>query len=504
MDTPAQPHPTNARQLFPHRLEYAAIFLLAILLRLPFIPATVDDAFITFRYVRNIITGQGFTFNPGEYILGTTTPLYTLYLSLWGSFGLDFITVGKLTNIAADGISCILLFTLLYRTTNRAVALIAALLIISSPYNLQYSASGMETGIYTCFILLLFFLYEKKRWGWMALNGGMLILVRPDGLLAFMIVALFWLSDRHSFKTGVKYALLTGLIMLPWFLFATWYFGSPIPHSVSAKSLTYRSSIPLHWLQILWQTFAQRGGTGGVLLITSLLGTGAAATLLRNQYRSLRPYLAWLALYIGTFTFFQSGRFGWYYAPIMPLLFAFVVLGGYEWFRQLLRLPVMITIWQSYLRNILTAALGISLITAVTISVYGAWQVANREVAQERLMWRPIGLWIQNNSSSEATIAIESIGGVGWFAERYIWDEGGLVSAKTYALNQETPGNINVLGLLQTYRPDFYIAWDPWELENRLGSLEAQTWFDANYLFVNQYRAAGKTWTMFRLREDAN
>ena len=39
-----------------------------------------DDAFITYRYARNIASGQGFVFNPGERLLGTTTPLYTLSL----------------------------------------------------------------------------------------------------------------------------------------------------------------------------------------------------------------------------------------------------------------------------------------------------------------------------------------------------------------------------------------------------------------------------------------
>ncbi|WP_420643832.1 hypothetical protein [Candidatus Leptofilum sp.] len=481
------------------KIEYAAIFVVGILLRLPFMVSTVDDAFITFRYVRNIISGNGFVFNPGELILGTTTPLYTLYLAAWGKLGFDFITVGKLTNILADSASCVLLFVVVRRATNRLVAWTAVLLILSSPYNLQYSASGMETGIYTFMLLLILYLYGAKRWNWMALVGGLLVLVRPDGLLVLIVMGLFWLIDRQDLKSGMKYAALMILVTLPWILFATWYFGSPIPHSVTAKSLTYRTSVPLHWLQILWHVFAQRGGTGGALLITALLGTGIVSTLTRQ---ALRPYLAWLLLYVGTFTFFQSGRFGWYYAPLMPLLFTFVVIGGYEWFRQMMRLPAMTTIMQSNLRTLLAGALILSYMGATGIAVSGAWQVANKEVAQEKLMWQPIGQWIQDNTMPEATVAIESIGGVGWYSERYIWDEGGLVSEKVYELNQETPGNINVFGLLQTYRPAIYIAWDPWELETRFDTPEAQTWFAANYKPVESYTAVGKTWTLFQLREE--
>lgn len=493
---------TNLTPATKHnRIEMAAIFVMGILLRLPFMSATVDDAFITFRYVRNIISGNGFVFNVGERVLGTTTPFYTLYMALWGSLGLDFITIGKLTNIAADAASAVLLFVLIRRVTNRGVAWTAVLLILCSPYNLQYSASGMETGIYTFIIMLIFYLYAQERFYALAVLGGLLILVRPDGVLALTAVALMWLLERRGLKAGLKYALLAAVVALPWLLFATWYFGSPIPHSVAAKSLTYRSSLPLYWLRILWFVFAQRGGAGGAILIFALLATGGLSVFLRNALRPLRLHLLWLIIYIGIFTFFQSGRFGWYYAPIMPLLFLFVVLGGYEWFRQSQRLPAMTTIMRSKLRYILAAAFIAVLIPALGTAVYGAWQEAHKEVVSEEVVWRPLSQWIKENSTPEAAVSLESIGAIGWYTERYIWDEGGLISAKVYALNQETPGNINVIGLLQTYHPDFYIAWDPWELNARFPAPEDKAWFAANYAEVGKYTGSGKTWTLFRLRD---
>ena len=44
-------------------------------------PRPVDDAYITFRYARNLAQGLGFVYNPGDHVLGTTTPLYTIVLS---------------------------------------------------------------------------------------------------------------------------------------------------------------------------------------------------------------------------------------------------------------------------------------------------------------------------------------------------------------------------------------------------------------------------------------
>src|SRR4030067_3215000 len=67
------------------RRSWAVLVALIVILALaaPLIPGprTIDDAYITFRYARNLLAGNGFVFNPGERVLGTTTPLFTLVLS---------------------------------------------------------------------------------------------------------------------------------------------------------------------------------------------------------------------------------------------------------------------------------------------------------------------------------------------------------------------------------------------------------------------------------------
>ena len=63
-----------------------SLFLLAVLARVVPGPRTIDDAYITFRYARNLLAGHGFVFNPGEQVLGTTTPVYTLLMATFGLF----------------------------------------------------------------------------------------------------------------------------------------------------------------------------------------------------------------------------------------------------------------------------------------------------------------------------------------------------------------------------------------------------------------------------------
>src|SRR3954453_1418522 len=76
--TPHQPRPLI-------RLDLAligGIMLLAVIARVLPGPRTIDDAFITFRYSRNIVEGQGFVYNIGIPSLGTTTPLFTLLMAV--------------------------------------------------------------------------------------------------------------------------------------------------------------------------------------------------------------------------------------------------------------------------------------------------------------------------------------------------------------------------------------------------------------------------------------
>jgi hypothetical protein len=59
----------------------------------------IDDAPITYRYADNIVQGNGFVYNPGERVLGTSTPLYTLLLASLGFLGISSPTASNVLNL---------------------------------------------------------------------------------------------------------------------------------------------------------------------------------------------------------------------------------------------------------------------------------------------------------------------------------------------------------------------------------------------------------------------
>src|SRR5713226_7338552 len=50
---------------------------------LAFTNFTFEDAFITFQFARRLAAGEGFVYNSGEPIYGTTTPLFALLVAGW-------------------------------------------------------------------------------------------------------------------------------------------------------------------------------------------------------------------------------------------------------------------------------------------------------------------------------------------------------------------------------------------------------------------------------------
>jgi arabinofuranosyltransferase len=95
------------------RLWLVVLVGLALLARLLPGPRTIDDAFITFRYARNLLEGYGLVYNPGEQVLGTTTPLYAGLMAglgaLSGGASAPFPVLALGVNALADALTCLVL-----------------------------------------------------------------------------------------------------------------------------------------------------------------------------------------------------------------------------------------------------------------------------------------------------------------------------------------------------------------------------------------------------------
>ena len=223
-----------------------SIFSLAVAARLISGPRTIDDAFITFRYARNILGGEGFVYNPGEQVLGTTTPLYTLIMaalsSLSGGVNAPFPTIALLLNALADGVTAVLLLRLGRSLDTVWAGIGAALVWTILPFSVTFAIGGLETSLYVLFLVSVWAAYLGQRYTLTGILAAAALLTRPDALLLLLPLGfdrLFFDPRRRgvALQRGEVIGFLLPTIL--WFSFATLYFGNPLPHSITAKQGAY-------------------------------------------------------------------------------------------------------------------------------------------------------------------------------------------------------------------------------------------------------------------------
>ena len=212
-----------------------AVALLAGLAHAFVLRWTCDDAFISFRYARNLLRGQGLVFNPGEAVEGYTNFLWTLGVSLGMGLGIDPIDWSHawgLLSWLAVGVG---LAGLAWRSGRLPVAAVAW---AAFPYGRVFATSGLETMGFTALATgaVLLGVSARSRQG--ALVAGVLasmaLLTRPEGALVVAAVgAVVTWRSRHLL---VAVALPVAVLVLPWLAFKLYFYGELLPNTYYAKA----------------------------------------------------------------------------------------------------------------------------------------------------------------------------------------------------------------------------------------------------------------------------
>ncbi|MGB2698197.1 MAG: hypothetical protein WBD28_10125 [Candidatus Zixiibacteriota bacterium] len=431
------------------------LFLLGLGLRLALLSHsgyTADDSFITFKYAENISSGQGFVYNPGEKVMGTTTPLYTLLLALFLKSGLGVISLSKLINILTDCGAGILLFLLL-RRLKFSLAFFASLFYILFPRVLVWSISGMETGLYLFIISLSFYFYSRKDFKLVPIFLALAFLTRFDGLILSPALFLDYLIKYK--KLPWRMIAFTFLLILPWLIFATFYFNSPIPHSILAKKALYQGVLQTPGETILWEFLILKSKIGWLILVLSVLGI---QRILRKM-RDLSFIVIWTFLYMCFYYFAGTRMHIWYYVPFylgyltltaQGLVFLYENFGAFreKVFKGGMRF--------ASLREIKVAFL----VVIISFSIFIYWRqlertfklVKNEQIVLEQIH-KQIALWLRENSDYGDTVSAGDIGYIGYFSQRYILDQAGLISPQAIPFNRKQ----NRLELVQKYKPRYFV-----------------------------------------------
>jgi hypothetical protein len=212
-----------------------------------------DDAFITLRYARNVVRGDGFTFNPGEHVEGYTNFLWLLIIVFAGKIGFPLVMSARVLSLVFS-LGTLALAGLASRRDippgggagagwragwlETARVFLAPLLIAASPPFAVWSLSGSEMPLFAFLLLAGFMLLRSTERPAAALVVfGLLGLVRPEGTLLYAI-AFAYLVVRSRRKAAVALAGLgiAAAFYAPYLVWKWRYFHALLPNTFYAKT----------------------------------------------------------------------------------------------------------------------------------------------------------------------------------------------------------------------------------------------------------------------------
>jgi hypothetical protein len=386
-----------------------------------------DDAFITFQYARNVATGQGWVFDAGERVMGTTSPLQTLLLAGgWWLAGDGLPTIANFLGAVAVGCQALLLY-LLVRDSARVAAAILGLVAMAG---LNDSAAWLplETSLMSALVLASVWTMRAGRESLCGIALGLAFLCRYEAaLLTPVLVVQRMTKTRRVPWTTLAVALA---VVTPWLIFAHVYFGSISPHTLAAKSgLTpsgeYLARFARRALAYPWRALRDAGQIGPGLLWTSALLWLSGAAFILAHARQLLPLLVHaLGLLVAYAWIGPLWNEAWHHN--LPLLACntMFVLGWAGWADRL-----------AVGRETFALRAGLALAGIALVASWGA-HTYRFSAAYPSLIWwglrhdRYVGVsaWVNENARSDATFMANEFGTLGYLTKRPMIDTVGLIN----------------------------------------------------------------------------
>jgi hypothetical protein len=220
-----------------------AISLLSLAaMALPFFDHTVDDAFISFRYARNLVEGHGLVFNPGERVEGYTNFLWVMLIAPCIALGVDPVLAGRAWGLAA-AVALVGAVVRLSPRPERApeAAWIAPLLTATSPPLAVWASGGLEAPLFAALaawsvVLAARDVDQRTLRPWTALVPAAAALTRPEGLgLALVLFGVTVALARPRARHAAGWCAVLAAVVLPYFAWRFSYYGDWLPNTFHAK-----------------------------------------------------------------------------------------------------------------------------------------------------------------------------------------------------------------------------------------------------------------------------
>jgi hypothetical protein len=393
----------------------------AVMIVIP--PFIEDDAYISFRYARNLVTGHGLTYNIGERVEGYTNFLWVMLMTVPHKMGID---VSRFAHLFGSLLFIILLLAVRMAQIRLGMATgvvswVALTLLATNKDLVMACRSGLETGLFVVLVTLgtvqsLSSVTTTRRLAAGGLIFGFAAMTRPEGVLFFGICFLLHchhvITTRGDHRTILGFAAGFLLLFVPYCLWRFSYFGALLPNTYYAKVGHEVHHFSAGWVYLI------RGLSGDQMMTFILV---PFALLLRDPPRWIRGVLVLSACYL-LYVISVGGdymEYNRFIVPVVPL----IVLVSFS------AVSLMV---EATLRRFSPGrrlAVVLSWCGLVILMHYPQYEWLKTLSHEAELHDRnvAIGKFFAHISSTDDLLCSEVIGAIGYFSNLQVLDVHGLV-----------------------------------------------------------------------------
>lgn len=374
-----------------------------------------DDAYISFRYIRRLLLGQGLTFNDGERVEGFSHPLWIFLVA--GSTRLTGFAIPDVAR--ALGLACSLSTIACLFASRRAfvlgdqIATAAIVLLLVFPGFHVYATSGLETPLLMLLLTAgtVASVGQRKPTTLASLSFGCAAIARPEG----MLYGLLWFGN--PFRAYGQLAILIAPFVA-YQVFRVTYFDTWLPN-------TFRAKLPGAWGAFFgWEYLGQAAAAvGWPFLLAIVFRVRGDLEDFRRVFRAaIGPILAGILFVL--YAWGDWMPFSRFLAPVWPSA-ALVVA---SWLVTLSRSMSRIPGKPEWISALLTGLVVLSTLGAYAPQI----QRYVRNEGLDSMLMRgedtlAVGVWLSKTVKPGSTVRTARLGGMSYAApELTFWDENGL------------------------------------------------------------------------------
>lgn len=417
----------------------------------------IDDAYISFTYIQNYLTGNGWVFNKGEYVEGLTNIGWAFFLTPFCMlFSIPF--AAKLVSPLLFLLSLFLLFKIARAHFFQEYLFLLVILgpLFSFTY-VYFSFSGMETSLISALFLIVLYLLDRNHGYFAVFIMTIACLVRPEVVIVtpiYLVLSCRSSKFRETLGKLLIFVLLLGLICVMRYS----YFNSLLPNTFIAKYSTVSDCISR--------------ASSFILDMSSMKNID---TFFANYFAIALIFAGWLytkttkisdmgiAIIICGYAFSIYAKPDWtctarYFAPYIPVAFLFLLIG----FQSVISKVVA----RKYARPIVLG-LGLTIVFTGCIDYHNWLQKFNENeypmyvMNMQKLV--PAAKWISMNTPETSIIASRRIGCLSFYSNRYVFDyRFGLTDKRVAYLVRENQDLLNpndnlLKNLWIKIKPDYFL-----------------------------------------------